>query len=67
MSKEMVDKIETLAKANGKTLKEIGKESGVGENAIYRWETGLSYPSSYYLPLIADRFHCSIDYLFGRD
>lgn len=37
MSKEMVDKIETLAKANGKTLKEIGKESGVGENAIYRW------------------------------
>lgn len=37
MSKEMVDKIETLAKANGKTLKEIGKESGVGENTIYRW------------------------------
>ncbi|MBD8087669.1 helix-turn-helix transcriptional regulator [Limosilactobacillus sp. c11Ua_112_M] len=26
-----------LAKSQGKSLKDVGRESGVGENAIYRW------------------------------
>lgn len=37
------------------------------EQSIRYWEKGRVIPVGYYLPLIADRFHCSIDYLFGRD
>lgn len=38
MSKKTIDTIEALGKLQGKSLKDIGKESGVGENAIYRWK-----------------------------
>lgn len=34
----IIDKILPLAKERGETLKEIGKNSGVGENSIYRWK-----------------------------
>lgn len=40
---------------------------GCSINTISNWEHGRSYPQSYYLPMIADRFHVSIDYLFGRE
>ena len=36
------------------------------EQSIRYWEKGRRIPVGYYLPLIADRFHCSIDYLFDR-
>lgn len=29
--------IQQLAKAQGKTIKDVAHEAGVGENAIYRW------------------------------
>lgn len=38
MSKKLVENIRALAAAKGMTLKDVGKESGVGENSIYRWE-----------------------------
>lgn len=37
MSDKLVKTIERLGQLQGKTLKEIGEESGVGANAIYRW------------------------------
>lgn len=37
MEKNLVFNIERLAKLQGMTLKDIGKQAGVGENAIYRW------------------------------
>ena len=58
--------IKDLRKRFCVTQSKLAEYLGCTENAIYRWETGLSYPSSYYLPLIADRFHVSIDYLFDR-
>lgn len=37
MSKDIVSTIDRLAKLQGMSLKEVGKKSGVGENAIFRW------------------------------
>lgn len=37
MDKDIVSTIERLAKLQGMSLKEVGKKSGVGENAIFRW------------------------------
>lgn len=36
---ELVKTIQQLAKAQGKTIKDVAREAGVGENAIYRWST----------------------------
>lgn len=38
MSQKLINTIKELGKLKGKSLKEIGEESGVGANAIYRWK-----------------------------
>lgn len=60
-------KILYLRKRHLVTKTELSKFLGCSVASIRLWETGKVYPSSYYLPLIADRFHVSIDYLFGRE
>lgn len=45
----------------------LAYDIGCTESSIQRWESGRGIPGGYYLPLIADRFHVSIDYLFGRE
>ncbi|HIW72414.1 MAG TPA: helix-turn-helix domain-containing protein [Candidatus Levilactobacillus faecigallinarum] len=34
----LVTSIKNLASANGKTLEEVGKATGIGEKSIYRWD-----------------------------
>ena len=46
---------------------ELARYIGVDSAPIRNWENGKYYPISVYLPAIADRFHVSIDYLFGRE
>lgn len=38
MSVSIVANIKKIALEKNLTIKQIGKESGVGENAIYRWD-----------------------------
>lgn len=38
MSVSIVANIKKIASEKNLTIKQIGKESGVGENAIYRWD-----------------------------
>ena len=45
----------------------LAYDIGCTEQSIRHWEKGRWIPVGYYLPLIADRFHVSIDYLFGRE
>ena len=45
----------------------LAYDIGCTEQSIRYWEKGRGIPVGYYPPLIADRFHVSIDYLFGRD
>lgn len=36
---KLVKTIQQLSKAQGKTVKDVAREAGVGENAIHRWST----------------------------
>lgn len=55
---ELVKTIQQLAKAQGKTVKDVAREAGVGENAIYRWST--TEPKIFTLRRVADML--GVDY-----
>ena len=59
------ERIDTLAKKQGKTVKVIAKEANLSENAIYAWKK--TKPKAEDLALVADRLHTTIDYLLGRE
>lgn len=58
-------KIQELRKQRHMTQEELGKAVGVSTQAVSKWECGGT-PDTELLPLIADLFHVSIDYLYGR-
>lgn len=58
-------KIQELRKQQHITQEELGKAVGVSTQAVSKWECGGT-PDTELLPLIADYFHVSIDYLYGR-
>ena len=61
------ERIYLLRSRFGLSKKDLARDIGVDAATIRNWEMGKYYPNGYQLPRIADRFHCSIDYLFGRD
>lgn len=46
--------------------KSLSEATGISTGNISDWKSGRSKPSADKLILIADYFHCSIDYLLGR-
>ncbi len=56
-----------LRKQRGLTQEQIAEALGISCQAISKWETGLSFPDISLLPIIADYFGVSIDYLLGHD
>ena len=69
--------MEDYAKIVGKNIRDLrvrfnltqaalAADIGCTEQSIRHWEKGRGIPVGYYLPLIADRFPCSIDYLSDR-
>ena len=70
--------MEEYAKIVGKNIRDLrvrfkltqaalAADIGCTEQSIRHWEKGRGIPVGYSLPLIADRFHCNINYLFGRE
>lgn len=60
---------ETIAsqrKEKGITQEVLAQNIGVSVQTVSKWETDVSSPDMALLPLIADYFDISIDYLFGR-
>ena len=51
-------------KEKGMTQAELGEKLGVSNQAISKWESGMSAPDISLLPFLADVFECSIDDLF---
>lgn len=45
---------------------DMAKELGVAQNAIFRYETGKSFPNYETLVFYADKFGVTLDWLFGR-
>lgn len=58
------ERIQILAKKQGKSVKEVSRELDFGESTIYKWKT--QSPKAEYLEKIADYFNVSLDYLQGR-
>lgn len=60
------ERLSQLRKARKVTQEQLAQHLGVSAQAVSKWENG-SYPDGDLLPRIADFFHVSIDYLYGRD
>ncbi len=57
-----------LRKSKGITQEQLAAAVNVSPQAVSKWETGVSLPDVQTLPLIADFFEVSIDYLYkGKD
>lgn len=65
MSMSIITNIKKIASDRNLTIKQIGKESGVGENAIYRWDKQNPNLSS--LKKVSDYLNVSVDELLESD
>lgn len=59
--------IAKLRKTNEMTQEELALKIGVSAQTISKWETGNTMPDILLLPVIADVFDVTIDFLYGRD
>lgn len=60
-----VDRIRTLANAQGLSLPALEVKLSLGNGTISRWSK--SAPNTDKLSRVADFFHVSLDYLLGRE
>ena len=58
--------LQSLRKEAGLTQEQLASKFGVSAQAVSKWENG-SFPEGDLIPKIADLFHVSIDYLYGRE
>lgn len=65
MSMSIVANIKKIALEKNLTIKQIGKESGVGENAIYRWDKQNPNLSS--LKKVSRYLNVSVDELLENE
>ena len=56
----------TLRKQRNLTQEQAAEFLGVSSQAISKWETNSTFPDISLLPIIADFFNVSIDYLLER-
>lgn len=67
MNSNFGNNIKNLRKQRNLTQEQIAEAFGVSSQAISKWETNTSYPDISLLPVIADYFSVSVDYLLGHD
>lgn len=67
MSKTFSDNFKAMRKHRNLTQEQIAETLGVSCQAVSKWETGSSCPDISLLPIIADYFGVSVDYLIGHD
>ena len=60
-------RIKELREKAGLSQAEVAAAMEVDASTVSKWEANVAYPRASQLPKLADRFHCSIDALFGRD
>ncbi len=56
-----------LRKSRKMTQRDLAHSMGISNQAVSKWESGLSYPDIAMLPVLADLFEVTIDTLFDRD
>ena len=63
----MKDILKQLRNARGLTQIEIAEQFNVSQSTIASWESGKRRPDLDYLPVIADFYGVSVNYLYGDD
>ena len=61
------ENIARLRKEKGWTQAELGEKLGVSNQAVSKWESGMTMPDIMLLPTLADMFGIYIDELFSRE
>lgn len=61
------ENIARLRKEKGWTQAELGDKLGVSNQAVSKWESGITMPDIMLLPTMADIFGCYIEELFSRE
>ena len=61
------ENITRLRKEKGWTQAELGEKLGVSNQAVSKWESGMTMPDVMLLPSLADIFGIYIDQLFSRE
>lgn len=59
--------IAKMRKNNELTQEELATKIGVSAQTVSKWERGTTMPDILLLPVIADVFNVTVDYLFGRE
>ncbi len=59
--------VKDMRRRRGLTQESLAEAFGVTCQAISKWETNASYPDISLLPIIADYFGVSVDFLLGHD
>ena len=59
------ENIARFRKLKGWTQAELGEKLGVSNQAVSKWESGMTSPDVMLLPALADVFGCYIDELFS--
>jgi transcriptional regulator with XRE-family HTH domain len=60
------DRLREARERRGLTQRELANLCELGEQQIYRYETGRSEPTATHLKLVADNLGVTTDYLLGR-
>ena len=59
--------LKELRQANGKSLLDIEKATGISNQNLSRWERGEVIPSIAFCEILADYYVITLDELVGRD
>ena len=65
--KTMGNNIRTLREQQGLSQAALAQKQGVCQQAVGKWERGISDPKWSLAPLLAVALHCTIDALYGRE
>lgn len=65
MNKNLGTNIKNLRKQMNLTQEQLAPALNVSPQAASKWETHISYPDIALIPMFADFFGVSIDFLFG--
>lgn len=60
------ERIKKLRKQSGLSQYSFARDLGVSQSLVAQWESGKREPGVNSLVKIADYFHVTLDYLFGR-
>lgn len=60
------EQLEKLRKAHHMTQEEMGEKFGICASTLSNYERGVHQPDLEFIDQVAEYFHVSIDYMFGR-